>query len=147
MSNLKLCYGLRLDAVSWAEGLGVQFGKANAKLCRQCNNSNPQTNNFCGNCGSDLRNIPDEVNAADIIQMTIESHGKPPRPLEMLAGRTCIYLCQVLGSGSAEESYVDFQRPINRHPWESIGEAIKQYASLQEPIAPYLFAIDEKGGE
>lgn len=144
MGILKLCYGFRLDAPSWAEGLGVRFGKVDAKLCNHCNNKNPRTNNFCGNCGADLRLVPDEVNTEDVVKMTIDSLGKPPRPLEMMAGKNWLYLCQVLGS--SDDGYVDFQRPISRHPWDSVGEAIKSYASIQGQASPYLFAID-KGGE
>lgn len=138
--SLKLCFGLRIDAKTWAEGLGSVFGKPLEKQCSFCEKGNPNNNNYCGNCGNPLAR-GHSVDASDVIDMTVRKLGKPPVPLELSCSDKEIYFCQVLGKSSG--SYVEYRRDIDKGSWDAISKEIARYANVGTAMRPYLFAIGD----
>lgn len=144
MGRLKLCFGIKVDAGEWGSALGIKQGEKRAKTCSFCAKGNPSENNFCGNCGCDLRQAAVDMNPIDVVELTLSRLGGPPTPVQLLPGKKDhIYMCQVLATG--DNGFVAFQKPIERFPWPAIDKAIRAYADLpdMDAVRPYLFAIDE----
>lgn len=140
MGRLKLCFGIKADAEEWANALGIKHGDAKAKSCQFCLTTNPKGNNFCGNCGANLRQQVSDVGSADVIEI-LTRRGSPPSPVELLPGKNCIYLCQVLAT--SDGAFAASSKPVEVCPWKGIEKAIRDYAEMQQ-IKPYLFALDEE---
>lgn len=141
--RLKLCFGIRIDAGEWGDALGVKLGDRKAQDCTFCLAANPTSSNFCGNCGTDLRQTASDMKPSDIVDVTLTTMGAPPHPLQLIPGKTkSIYLCQVLSS--SDHGFAALQRPLERFPWPAIEKAIKSYAELPETeeTRPYMFALD-----
>ena len=140
MGKVRLCFGVRVDAGEWGRALGIKLGDKCAKNCSFCCKENPTENNFCGNCGSDLRQATVEA-PADVVELTLSRLGAPPKPIQLIAGnKDCIYMCQELASG--DDGFAAFQKPIDRLPWAAIEKAIRDYAYLPDEVKPYLFATN-----
>ena len=137
---MMLCFGLKLDAAEWAKALGIEYEANCARECGFCLKSNPRENNFCGNCGADLRKKLD-YNPTDLTEITLLKFGKAPRPIEVFPGKDCIYIAQILADG---QHFVPFEKPADRFPWTAISKAISDYVGIhvESTITPYLFALN-----
>ena len=140
---LKLCFGIKIDAGIWGKALGIKHDETKSKTCSFCRSENSKKNNFCGNCGTDLRRMTD-ASPEDIVELTLSRLGGPPKPIELISGRNCIYLCQILAT--SDDDFVAFQRPAERFPWSAIERAIQAYADMptMEEARPFLFALDNE---
>lgn len=144
MAKTKLCYGIKIDAGEWGKALGVSIGEKQALICDFCDKDNPKDNNFCGNCGSDLRTVITNVNPTDLVELTLRRLGGPPKPIELLPGSDCIYLCQILASSDGQDAA--FTKSIAGYPWATIDRAIRAYAEGPEieEVRPFIFALNQK---
>lgn len=131
-----LCYGTRLETDEWAAVLRVKLGELTSKKCDFCMTENSSRNNYCGNCGTDLRTGPSSISPLDLAELTVAKLGAPPRSLQVLAGKKEIYICQVLAEGS---DMAAFEKPLKYYPWEQVSAEIAKYARNDVPSR--LFAL------
>lgn len=126
MSILRLCYGIHCDIDTWRDAIDVPKSDGQSKICGFCSKKNPLINNFCGNCGVDIRGVEADLSPAEIVDITIRQL-MPPVPLQILADSSNVYICQILGE-DVKGVMVDFNRPIKTFQWEKIKAMVEEYA-------------------
>lgn len=143
MGMIKLCYGTHYPIEDWREYLGLPTGKETEKKCHSCRANNLVANNFCGNCGIDIKAVCARLTNEEIIDISQEAAGVPPVPLQILVSNERVFICQVLSSG---KGVISLGRPASNFPWRPIGEEVCNYAQRMGMPAepPRILAFEEK---
>lgn len=139
MSKIKLCFGVLVPAPQWARVIGVKYGEVKSKKCNFCGMKSDPKNNFCGNCGMDIRKDVSSIGPAEIIEITLAKGMVPPRPLQIMALKNDVCVCQVLGEGDG--GVAEFSIHPGHAPWDSISNLIMGYLPLDVKSQPKLMAM------
>lgn len=131
-----LCYGVRLELEQWALALQIKTGEIKSKKCDFCVTDNPGVNNYCGNCGADLRQGPTSLSSLDLAEITVAKLGTPPRTLRVIAGKGEIYVCQVLAEGQETAA---FEKSLKYYPWETVASEVAKY--VRNNVTSKLFSL------
>jgi hypothetical protein len=141
---------------TWREAVEIPKLDGRSKTCGFCSKQNPLTNNFCGNCGTDIKDAATDLTPAEVVDITTRM-SQPPVPIQILADSNGIYICQVLNE-DMNGKWAEFKRPAGNFQWKKIKELIEGYVmriNLSSPSSRNhpahqvgIFAfVEKKGGK
>jgi hypothetical protein len=89
---------MHYDMETWRAAVSIPKTDGRSKNCLFCSKKNPSDNNFCGNCGADIKDVDTDLTPAEVVDICLRM-SQPPIPLQVLADVDNVYIGQVLAEG------------------------------------------------